>query len=527
MVRLSRLFPCKAAVTGLALVPYPGAIALGQDVAEQAEVRLDSAPAIPADDRLAIEPILRTGSECGARQAVRAPLSGTLACPYAANSQGIAMAPQFDLPDGRIRFTLGFARGTDGALSLGRQLQRTNPARQREATLAILGTEANLFGGRLEFGSTIGWSRSWERDIVPSPAFQNHLREEAGFSQRHTLKALILDRPDLRWRAEGTLARAGEDFRTDSIYWNSTPLMGQGNETSLSTRLTMGEFDLRASYADRGNFLSQGISRKLSLGYSGISLGYLQRSGRTIPNDMYPVALSQSRSETTSLEIDLFSLAPMIAMGDSGWASLLPKQFTLSRTRRDVTRPGNALRPQTSRTGIGLFGMWDTPLGDTLVDFSQDRLADGFGNPIERTSQLLVSQGFSINSWRISLDMLSMRTRAADHDDDATLYYGASLARKFASGAKVKLEFGRDSLSFGGIESDFALRDKSHKVKFELDLSAPLQRKLENSSAFLTLAAQWRLNRSDYQLRFLDELIDSGTDGFARQGVLATFGFSF
>jgi hypothetical protein len=42
-----------------------------------------------------------------------------------------------------------------------------------------------------------------------------------------------------------------------------------------------------------------------------------------------------------------------------------------------------------------------------------------------------------------------------------------------------------------------------------------------------TLAAQVRLSNSDYQLRFLDEVIDRGSDGYARQGVFAAFGYRF
>jgi hypothetical protein len=482
--------------------------------------------ALPAPERLVADPVVRTAPECGIASPAASGLSGWRPCPFAANSIGLNLGRRVDLPNGELTVKFGFARGNDAALSLDQQLRRSS-ASFREGTLLTMGSEARLLGGRLRLTSDLGWSRTHERGPAKSADQPGRPREESGFSQLHGFELTALDRPGVRWKIDGAISRSSDDFRTDSIYGIGTLLAGDGDSERLSSRLDLGKFRLRAALAGTRTIVSRNSTRSVSLGYGGIALSLVKRQGRTLPQDSYPTSLSQTGGTSLSLDFDFYSLAPLLAMQDRGLATLLPKQVTLTAGQRETLRPGSALRPVTHRKSLGAFALWTTPLGDTMVDYSRDRLADPLGIGIEKSSQLMINHNVKLGGWRIGLDLLSLKTRAANGDDDSTLYYSASVSRTFASGARLKLDLGRDAQSFGGLASDFTLRDKSHRAKLELDLSQPLQRRLANQSVHFTLAAQVRLSNSDYQLRFLDEVIDRGSDGYARQGVFAAFGYRF
>ncbi|PLK26429.1 hypothetical protein [Novosphingobium sp. TH158] len=481
---------------------------------------------MPAGD-LFFEPAFNAGQECGSLGAGISTAAIGPGCPWANTSLGLNIGRRIALPEGEITVKIGFARSNDAALSLDRQLRQSSPARIAENTLMALGSEARLFDGRLRLTSDLGWSQSWESDIAPSPQWRGRYARESGFSQRHGFEWTVIERPRLRWKIDGSIARASEDYRTGSIYGVGGLLMGDGDMDRLATRLDIGRWKLRASLADMRTIASQNATRKASLGFGGVTLAFTGREGRTLPLRQFSVTPTRTNGTSLALEFDLFSLAPTLAMQDKGLAVLLPRQLSVTRSHRELSRPTSRSRPLTHRSALGLFGMWTTPLGDTLVDFERDRLSDPAGNRLETASQLLVTHSVRIGGWSVNVDLLSLRTRATGGDDDATLYYSAGIARTFANGARLKFELGRDTQSFGGADSEFTLRDKSHRAKLELDLSTPLQKRLANPSVRLTIGTQIRLNRSRYQLRFLDEVVDENSEGYARQGLLASFGYRF
>lgn len=482
--------------------------------------------ALPAPQAIAADPVVRGARECGLSPTGSAGVPAWRPCPFAANSIGLNLARQVDLPDGQLTVRFGFARGNDAALSLDQQLRRSS-ASFREGTLLTMGSEARLLNGRLRLTSDIAWSRT--REIGPGrPRDQlTPLREENGFSQRHGFEFAAIAQPGLRWQIDGAITRTSQDFRTDSVFGVGTLLAGDGDSDRIATRLDVGKLKLRASLADMRTIVSQNSTRSLSLGYGGVSLSLVKRRGQTLPQEGFAGSLARTSGTSVALDFDLLALAPMTVSQGKGLAVLLPQQFTLTADQREVERPGSALRPMTMRNSLGAFGLWTTPLGDTMIDYTRERLRDPLGNGIERSSQLMINHTMKLGGWGVRLDLLSLKTRAANGDDDSTLYYSAALSRNFRSGARLKLELASDAQSFGGLASDFTLRDKSHRAKLELDLSEPLQRRLANPSVHFTLAAQVRLNNSGYQLRFMDEVIDRGNDGYARQGVLASFGYRF
>lgn len=520
--------PALRAILGalLCALLVPAGAARAQVTPPPETLALPDQRALPAPQRITADPVVRRPAECGLAPFGDAAVPAWRPCPFAANSIGLNLSRQIDLPDGQVTMRLGFARGNDAALSLDQQLRRSS-ASFRDGTLLTMGSEARLLDGRLKLTSDIGWSRT--REINPGQLRDQRrpLREENGFSQRHGFEFTAIAQPGLRWQIDGAISRSSQDFRTDSLLGIATQLAGDGDSDRIATRLDVGKLKLRASLADMRTVVSENSTRSLALGYGGVSLSLVKRRGQTLPQEGFGGSLARTSGTSVALDFDLLALAPMTIGHGKGLALLLPQQFTLTADSREVERPGSALRPMTMRKSLGAFALWTTPLGDTMVDYTRDRLRDPMGNGIERSSQLMINHTMKLGGWGVRLDLLSLKTRAANGDDDGTLYYSAALSRNFRSGARLKLELGRDAQSFGGLASDFTLRDKSHRAKLELDLSAPLQRRLANPSVHFTLAAQVRLSKSDYQLRFMDEVLDRGSDGYARQGVLASFGYRF
>lgn len=487
-------------------------------------------PALAASassDDLAIDPAFRAGRECGGGTSDTGSAMTALRCPYAAHSVGLNLSRKLDVLDGQTQVRMGFARGNDAALSLERQLRRIAPAQMIESTLMTLGSDSRLLDGRLRLSNDFGWSRSWESQLTGNRSSARRGYRASGFAQRHSFEFSAIDRPGLRWKLDGSLSRANDDYYTGAISGVGSNLPGIGEMDRIATRLDLGKIGLRGSFTDIRTSISANELRKVSLGYGGVTLGYTDRRGETFSDGRFFVGASQSRGSTLTADFDLFELTPMLAMRGKGLSLALPRQLSISIDERTVTRPGSRLRPLTQRRGVDLTGMWSTPLGQTLVNVSRERLVDGAGGPIERTSQWMVSHSMKRGGWNLTFDVLSLSTRAADRDDDAVVYYSASLSRTFDSGTRLRIELGSDTQSMGSEVSEFTLRDRSHRAKLELDLSAPLRRKLNNDSVRLTLGAQVRLNASRYQLRFMDELLMDSREGYARQGVLASFGYRF
>lgn len=486
-----------------------------------------SDPARTGDDSFEIDPILRTGAQCGASSGSRVFAANATYCPFAEHSAGLNISQRIDLPDGRIVTRLGVARGSDGALSLDRQMLRSQPAIARETSLLTFAAETHLFDGRVQLGSEIGWSRSWERDIAGAPLLPMPANELNGVSQRHTILLKPIDTGALQWTLSGKLSRTSDDFRTANIFQIGNFLMGRGAEDEVSSRFRSGRLRLSGRLASARTDYSSRLTRKVSVAYGGVGIALSQRDGETFPQPGGFITRSRSTGRQVSLDLDLFELAPIAAMSDSGLSQVLPKQLSISLDRRVTERPDSLLRPFDRRETIDLFGMWTTPLGDTVIDVSRDRLLDRSGQIISRGQQLLVSHSAQVRRWTVSLDLLAMRTRGLAGDEDNNAYYNFGLSRRIAGGAAIKFEFGRDAQSFGGAASDFALNDKSQRVKLELDLSQVVQKRFSTPSMHLTLGLQLRLSNSSYELRYLDEVIDSGSEGFARQGALVSFGFAF
>lgn len=499
-------------------------VAYAQDGAIDALPAANSPP-IPADFR--IEPVLRSEIECGAPSASGAGGTGAFDCPFAASSLGLNLAQKIDLPDGTIEMRIGAGRGRNASLSLDRQMFGTAPGMVYESSLVTLGSDASLFDGRIRLKSELGWSRTWQQHRAPSLLFDRRQGEETGFSQDHQLNLVAIDQQGFDLRFDGRLARVDQSFRTGSISRIGAISLGNGDIDQLSARLRAGKFKAHAQVHASQTIFSDSDLRKFKLGYAGVTLGYSQRDGRTTPYGPYAFAVSNSRSEKLSLEFNLYDLAPMLAMENTGLGSLIPRQLTITSERRDLVHPARSDRLASQRETLGLFGLWNTPLGDTMIDWQRYRKRDGAQMLIERGSQLFASHSASMGQWRLSADVMSLKTRGLNGENDDMLFYNASLRRSFANGVQLAARFGRDTQSFGGAASDFSLRDRSHSAKLELDLSKPLQKRLRNSSVYLTLEGQLRLNRSGYELRFLDEVIDSDRDSYARQGVLMSFGYSF
>ncbi|WP_271438506.1 hypothetical protein [Pontixanthobacter luteolus] len=476
-------------------------------------------------EQFEVTPSAEIGAACGTGAGLQIGAGGGLGqtlCPYADTSAGLDVASRFDLPGGDIRVSAAFARGTDESLTLDRQMQSYRPGFVREGTLASLGMKSSLFDENLKIESEIGWSRNWETPIaatVQSPAREN---QTTGFAQAHKIDAKLIDGRKLGWTVSAEMRRASDDYRLDHVSRFDRLFAAPGSSDRIRTTFRAGDVKVKASFNSSRFQFTRSQSRKLSLSYAGVGIGFSQSDRASIPNEFVTISQSRSRSQRINLEFDLYSVAPLLAMEDTGFKSFLPKHFSVGFETRHGMRFGSASPATSVRKSLDVMGLWTTPIGDSLVNFTSENTADQLRGDSSST-QFLVSHSFNLGDWAISGDAFVVDQRSSVGSGDQSAFYSASASYRSKGGPKVELRLGQDQLQFGDGGNDFTLRDSSVQAELRIDMSPVLQRKLQRDDMHLALEMQVNLNNSDYEVRYLDEVIDAGSDGFSRKGVMLTF----
>ncbi|MHA6333250.1 hypothetical protein ACXYL9_06150 [Qipengyuania sp. CAU 1752] len=247
--------------------------------------------------------------------------------------------------------------------------------------------------------------------------------------------------------------------------------------------------------------------------------------------DISPSILpSQTHRNELSVDLDTFTLLPLVAIEDTGWASLVPKMLTLefSDTRLDRFRDAGIV--EVTRTAIGGLAYWTTPLGDTIVNFRNERefaSGPGFAPQSGSDNFLLVSHTLPIGEWSIDLDYVASRNatrRSSLLSDGSDLgSYGISARYAPEHMPHVKLSLGRDNFNVLAADGDLRLRDRSLRAKADIDFSPWLQRKLQRDDIELGYQFQWDFDNSAYELYLLDEIIDTELNYEQSRGFLFTF----
>lgn len=461
--------------------------------------------------------------------------ASALGCAFEDTSVGITLAEVFSVDDSSVEVETSFARATSGAFALDHIMRGYREGMNAETTLASMGVDASLFDGRLEWESKISWSRAWEVPVAASPMRPARISEETGTASEHRIKATLIEQPSLKLTVEGRYTRADEGYRPYYVTLPDRLFAAEGETARLDTRLDVGDWKLKAGTSTVDNPYFHNKRMSLSASRSGVTLRWSERSGAS---NLAFGGSSDRRSETASrtygIDLSTFELAPMIAIEDEGIASLVPKTLTVELQTKTIDRFSAGNTSGFTSKGWSVFGLWTTPLGDTIVNFSTAKAegTDYLGEPYRaRESFMMLSHSFYLGDWTFDLDYVSNRDAernlAAPSDSSDLASFGIG-ARYSAKGMPtIDLRIGRDTMDISSAEGALRLRDRSLRAEAEIDLTPWLQRKLERDDMQLKLEMQWDFDNSGYEFLLFDDVIDSEFTRTQGRGALLSFNMSF
>lgn len=447
-------------------------------------------------------------------------------CPFGTFSLASDYRSKFETDLGEITVSFGMSREADSGFSLKQQLSRPHSGVVRESALTTAGVQAQLAGGDISISSTLGLSRNWERPLSPDEQFPYRFDERSGLSQSHSIKAKLLDDGANSFTIDAKLDRADQDFRYLRGSSLDRLLLASDNSTSLRAVLKLQGTKLDASLRSNATFLSDSHTRKLKLSRGGIGVEYSRRDAVTVADETIGNRASSSTRDRYGITLDLYGIAPMLAFSDSGAAQFLPKQLGIALEKRGTLRELATGLQRDRKTAIELTSLWQTGLGTTILNQRTENGTSTAGRTELSSNQLFVSHIVTIGNWDIGADILRFSNSTAQGQLDRTALYSANLAYRTKNGPRVQIDIGQEAMNFGGSDSEFTFADKTFQIGLELDMTPVLRRKLERDDIYLSAAFRINLNRSDYELRLFDEVLDRETDTYNRQGLMLTFGMN-
>lgn len=447
-------------------------------------------------------------------------------CPFGTFSLASDYRSKFETDLGEITVSFGMSREADSGFSLTQQLSRPHSGVVRESALTTAGIQAQLAGGDVSISSTLGLSRNWERPLSPDELFPYRFNERSGLSQSHSIKAKLLDDGANSLTLDAKLDRADQDFRYLRGSSLDRLLLASDNSTSVRAVLKLQGTKLDASLRSNATFLSDSHTRKLKLSRGGIGVEYSRRDAVTVADQAIGNRASSSTRDRYGITLDLYGIAPTLAFSDSGAAQFLPKQVGIALEKRGTLRELATELQRDRKTAIELTGLWQTGLGTTILNQRSEKGTSTTARAEMSSNQLFASHIVTIGNWDIGADILRFSNSTAQGQRESTSLYSASLGYRAKSGPRVQIDIGQEAMNFGGSDSEFTFADKSFQIGLELDMTPVLRRKLERDDIYLTAAFRINLNRSDYELRLFDEVLDRETDAYNRQGLMLTFGMN-
>lgn len=478
-----------------------------------------------------LSPTFRSEGRCAFSAIDRSSSASALGCAFEDSSLGIGTRKTLELGDTELGVKVSVGRGTSGAFALDHTMLGYRRGLNAEATLASVALDGKLLDRRIEFESRLSWSREWHTPVAQAPILPLRIDERTGSASNHRLKFNMLDQPGLKWSVEGRLMQASEDYRPYYVTLPDRLFAPQGGMASLDTRLQLSDWQLSAGMSSYDNSFVATDRLRAAVSYGGVTLRWSQRDAQSaLDNPLLAGRSTATRDREFGIDLDAYTLVPLIAFEETGLASLVPKMLSFDLGERAVTRTTATGNGEIDGTWFSLFGMWTTTLGDTVVNYRADRERGftAFGSPHEgRRSFLMLSHGVRVANWLFDVDYIS----TSDASGDALIFsegmslgsigFGARYERK--GRPSIDFRIGRDNLDVNSGDGALRLLDNSLRAELEIDFSAWLQKVTRRDDIQLRLDMQWDFDDSGYEFRLLDEVIDREFRARQGRGALVTY----
>lgn len=383
----------------------------------------------------------------------------------------------------------------------------------------ISGMKARLLDDRLTLTSQVGWSDYIDRSAPRADV-------QGGSARMIRVDFKLVDTAKLRWSVAGEMSDVSDNFFLGQAIGEGASLALPGRRLALSTALGWKRARLTAAHDDYRSSFGAFATTRVGISRNGVSLSLKSTEG-TIRADAASILLSgHTDSRSVTLEVDLTTLAPKLAMDDRLPAALLPK-YLLVGWRGGASESAFATSTERfTRNGIELYGTWETPLGETSLGYWRDRrigATAALGRRDEQVVQLshLVRKG----NWRFGVDAMVADSRSTRGSglDDRTVAIGGSIAYEVAKGPRLMLQLSDDRGRMAADDDSFITARRGQQISASLDLTDYLRRRFERNDLRLKFDYRKQLDRSTTEVGAFQQLIDRWTDGQSGEGLLVSF----
>lgn len=389
----------------------------------------------------------------------------------------------------------------------------------QSSRVMISGMKARLLDDRLTLTTQFGWS-----DFVDRSPPRAEIRD--GSARRIRLDFKLVDSAALRWSVAGELSDVSDNFFIGQVFGESAQLALPGKRLALSSSLNWQRIRLTAAHDDYRSSFGAFTSSRFGISRNGISLSLKSGSG-ALGTSQTSLLSSRSDSRSVTLEFDLATLAPALAMDEGLPAALLPKYLMIGWRGGSSESLVNSTTERFARNGIELNGTWETPIGETSLAYWRTRRIGAIvalGRRDEEMVQLshMVRKG----DWRFGVDGMishSSSTRGTG-SSDRNVAWGGSIAYDVAGGPRLMLQLNDDRGRMATEDDSFLTTQRGQQISASLDLTEYLRKRFERNDLRLKIDYRKQLDRSTVAVSEYQQLIDRWTDGYSGEGVLVSFG---
>lgn len=478
-----------------------------------------------------IAPVIKSEGACAPGAISRPTEASSLGCAFEDTTLGFTARQSVNLADALIGIELQVGRGTSGGLSLDHTMRGFRRGLNSEATLTNIAVDGKFLDGRVEWKSGFSWTREWQAPIAQSSIQPLRIDETSGSASTHSVKIKLIDQPSFKWSLEGETTQATDSYRPFYVSLPERLFAAEGSMARANTRLQLAGWNLRAAYSSIDNRYIANERRSLSVSRSGVTVRWQDRQGQTkAGSEIFTDRQTRTLEQSFGLDLDAFGLVPMIAMEDAGLASLVPKTISFEIGKRDTFRTSFGQRGLIESNYLSAFGLWTTPLGDTILNFRID--SEEGHTPLGKAhkgseSFFMISHGFQIGNWSLDLDYVTSSDARGDalvaRDGSAIASFGVGV--RYASKGKPSIDFeiGSDNFDVTLSDGGFRLRDRSLRAEMEVNFTPWLQQVTQRDDMRLRFDLRWDFENSGYEFTVFDEIIDRSFESQQNRGALLTF----
>ena len=384
----------------------------------------------------------------------------------------------------------------------------------------ITGLTARLLDDRLTLTTQMGVSDFTDRS-------SGRVEQRDGSAHMMRLDVKLADNDRLRWSAAGEMSDVSDDFFIGQAFADGARLALPGRRLALSSTLNWQRARFTAAIDDYHSRFGTFASGRVGVSRNGLSLSVRTIRGQFDAGEGQSQYLSRTDSNSATLEFDLATMAPALAMDERLPAALLPRYAMIALRRGSSESRFAGSSERFERQGIELNGTWETPIGETSLGLWRDRRIGATAALGRRNEQVVqLSHMVRAGDWRFGVDAMvakSSSTRGSGLSD-RTVAMGGSIAYEVKDGPRLMVQLSNDRGRMAAEDDSFLTAQRGQQISATLDLTDYLRKRFERSDLRLKIDYRKQIDRSTTEVSAYQQLIDRWTEGYGGEGLLVSFG---